>query len=258
MNDQLGGLARTWGHRAVTGFLDLLLPPHCIACGRQITGERGLCGTCWSTIDFIGAPMCVRCGLPFDHDPGGVALCGSCAAEPPVFDSARAVMRYDDIPAALVIGLKHRDRTDLAPTLAMWLARAGGPLIGESDIVVPVPLHRRRLWARRYNQSALLAFALARCARRDGRGIRVVPDALRRDRATRSQGGLGRGKRFENVRGAFSVASRHESAIAGRRVLLIDDVMTTGATVAACAAALRGSGAEAVNVLVLARVLSAA
>lgn len=231
-------------------LLDLLLPPHCIACRGPADGPGRLCPTCWSEVDFIAAPMCAGCGLPLEFDLGPDALCAGCVAAPPTFDRARAVMRYGDVGRRLVVGLKFADRTHLAPALGAWLARAGADLIETADLVVPVPLHRRRLISRRFNQSALLAHCLARQT-----GLIVATDALRRRRSTGSQAGLTRAQRRTNVAGAFEVAGRRRPEIKGRRVLLIDDVLTTGATVDACAATLRRAGADHIDVLTLARVV---
>ncbi len=231
-------------------LLDLLLPPHCIACRGPADGPGRLCPTCWAEVDFIAPPVCSGCGLPLDYDLGSDALCGSCAAAPPAFDRARAVMRYGDVARRLVVGLKHADRTHLAPALGTWLARAGADLVKTADVMVPVPLHRRRLIARRFNQSALLAHCLARQT-----GQVVATDILRRRRPTGSQTGLTRTQRRTNVTGAFEVAARRRSLVEGRKVLLIDDVLTTGATVEACAVSLRRAGADHIGVLTLARVV---
>ena len=231
-------------------LLDLLLPPHCLACRGPADGPGRLCPTCWSEVDFIAPPVCARCGLPLEYDLGPEALCGGCAADPPTFEHARAVMRYGEVARRLVVGFKHADRTHLAPALGRWLARAGTELIDTADILVPVPLHRRRLIGRRFNQSALLALSLARQT-----GLPVTTDALRRRRPTPSQAGLTRAQRRNNVAGAFEVPAHRRPLIEGRRVLLIDDVLPTGATVDTCAAALRRAGADQVDVLTLARVV---
>jgi ComF family protein len=229
--------------------LHTLLPERCLACG-AIVGEGALCATCWESMNFVAAPLCERCGQPFEIDPRGGALCGACLANPPGYARARAVFRYDAASRPLVLRFKHADRTGAAGHYARWMARAGAELLAEAEVVVPVPLHRWRLWRRRYNQSALLALALARLA-----GVPSAPDALRRARATQSQGPLGRAQRRRNVQGAFRLA--HPAAVAGRRVLLIDDVLTSGATVEECARVLRRGGATEVDVLTLARVVLA-
>lgn len=244
MTDLSGRPLRTMAGR----LLDLLLPPHCLACRGPADAPGRLCPACWAAVDFIAAPVCSACGLPLDFDLGPDALCGGCAADTPAFDQARAVMRYGDVARRLVVGFKHADRTHLAPTLATWLSRVGGDLLEQADLLVPVPLHRRRQVARRFNQSAMLAHAVARKT-----GMPVATGALRRRRQTSSQAGLNRAQRRTNVSGAFEVPARAQ--IAGRRVVLVDDVMTTGATVDACAKALRRAGADHIAVLTLARVV---
>jgi ComF family protein len=244
--------------RPLRAALDLLLPPRCHGCGDLVESQSALCPPCWTAVTFLSEPLCNCCGLPFDFDPAGSAsggtagniLCGACLAETPAFARARAVMRYDEGSRPLLLGFKHADRTEAAATFATWLARAGRELIATADLVAPVPLHWRRLFARRYNQSQLLTRALARQCR-----LTEVPDLLLRRRATPSQGRLTRRERQRNVAGAFAVNPRRAGLLAGRRLLLVDDVMTTGATVAACAKTAKAAGAEAVDVLVLARAL---
>lgn len=234
------------GRRAV----DTALPPRCLACGEIVHLRGALCGTCWSRLDFISAPQCARCGLPFRLSYGPKALCAGCSAQPPAFERARAALRYNDTIAQLLVGFKRGDRLHHLDTFVRWLELAGAEALAEAEIVCPVPLHRWRLWWRRFNQSALLANALAHRT-----GLAAMPDLLVRRRATPSQGGLGRQQRSANLRGAIAVRGRRAAAIEGRHVLLIDDVMTTGATVGACAAALRRAGAARIDVAVLARVV---
>ena len=228
--------------------LNSLLPPRCLACGATVERPGALCSPCWQGIDFLAPPQCSLCGLPFEFDVGPAPLCGACARERPAFDRARAVMRYDDHSRGLILGFKYADRTEGAPAYGTWLARAGQELLGEAELIVPVPLHWRRLFTRRYNQAALLAQALGRHAR-----LPVAPDVLRRHRHTVSQGRLSASAREGNVAGAFAVSPAKQALLRDRRVLLVDDVMTTGATVSACAKALRRAGAATVDVLVLAR-----
>ena len=209
-----------------------------------------LCPACWSRLKLIERPYCARLGTPFAYDLGPGALSAEAIADPPPFDRARAVAVYDDVSRRLVHGLKYRDRLELARWMANWMARAGAGLIGDADIIVPVPLHRRRLWWRRYNQSALLAHVLAEVAGKPTSG-----DLLIRIRATAQQVGLSAEERDRNVRGAFRVGREGKAMIAGRRVLLIDDVYTTGATVRAATRALIRAGASAVDVLTFARVV---
>lgn len=233
------------------GALDLLLPPHCLTCDAPVSVPGQLCAACFGRIDFIAQPYCVRCGLPFSAPGEGDAegLCPVCAAAPPPWGQARAAFRYDEHSRRLILPLKYADRTDLADALAPMMARAGAALLARADLLVPVPLHRRRLLARRYNQAALLARALARRT-----GLPLLPDALVRTRATLPLASLGAAARAEAVRGAFAVRPGREAALAGRRVLLIDDILTSGATCGACAGALREAGAAGVDVLVAARV----
>lgn len=232
--------------------LDAVLPPTCVACAAIVDTPGRLCAGCWAQMHWIGAPLCDRCGSPFDYDPspGATLVCAACTAAPPVFDRARAVFAYDDRSRRLILSFKHADRTQSAPAFGEWIARAGGILVDEADLIAPVPLHWLRLAWRRYNQAALIAQALAARCRKP-----VIVDLLTRRRNTPSQGHLSRFARARNVGGAFAVTDRHRAALAGKRVLLIDDVFTTGATAAACSRALLAGGAGAVDVLTLARVL---
>lgn len=187
--------------------------------------------------------------MPFEYDLGEGALCTSCLREPPAFDMARAALTYDDGSRALIMRFKHGDQLHLAPTLTDWLARAAGELVEQADLIVPVPLHWRRRVRRRYNQAAILAHGLGRSLSRP-----VACDVLIRARATVSQGKQSRAQRLRNVRGAFAVTDRGRARLDGVRVLLVDDVLTTGATAGACARALRDAGADWIGVVTLARV----
>ncbi len=239
---------------AAAGFgrrlVDLALPPQCLACHAPVAEMGSLCPSCWSRLKLIERPYCERLGVPFAYDLGPGALSAEAIADPPPFDRARAVAVYDDVARRLVHGLKYRDRLELARWMSGWMARAGADLFDNADVIVPVPLHRRRLWWRRYNQSALLVHALSVTA-----GRPVANDALVRIRATAQQVGLSAEERDRNVRGAFRVTAEGKRQIAGRRVLLVDDVYTTGATVKAGTRALIRAGAGAVNVLTFARVV---
>lgn len=229
--------------------LDAVLPPQCLGCGAAVDGFGRLCATCWGGIDFLAPPFCAICGYPFDFDIGRDAICGACSGRTPSFRKARAVMRYGAKSRDLVLAFKHGDRIDAAPPYGRWLARAGQTLLADADVLAPVPLHRWRLLRRRYNQSALLAQAAARAT-----GLPVVVDLLARTRPTRAQRGSWTARRA-NVGGAIAVRPRWRAALAGRRVVLVDDVLTTGATVEACARALKRAGAAHVDVLTLARVV---
>nr|WP_242480432.1 ComF family protein [Rhodovibrio sodomensis] len=234
--------------------MDALLPPRCLACGGPVGAPGTLCPACWEGVAFLGPPLCAACGFPFELAPeagdAGGTLCGACHVDPPPYARARAVMAYDDGSRGLVLGFKHADRTEAAPAFAHWMARAGHELLADADVIAPVPLHRWRLLARRYNQSALLANQLGRVA-----SVPVVPDLLLRRRNTPSQGHLSRAGRGRNVAGAFAVHPGRAGRVRGRSVLLVDDVLTTGATVAACTRVLKRAGARQVDVLTLARVV---
>lgn len=232
------------------GLLNALLPPRCLACGVLVERPGALCGDCWDSIDFLGPPLCACCGLPFDYDLGPEALCGACSREPPPLERIRAVMAYGETSRRLVAGFKYRDRTEGGPAFAGWMSRAGTGLLAEAELILPVPLHWTRLFTRRYNQAALLAQQLGRAAERP-----VSLTALRRTRRTPPQVRLSAAGRQRNVSGAFAVRPAERAAVEGRRVLLVDDVFTTGATLSACAKALRRAGAAGVDALVLARVV---
>jgi ComF family protein len=233
------------------GLLDALLPPHCLTCEAAVERQGTQCGACFRQLARLTAPFCARCGVPFLHagqaGPGG--LCPACLARPPAYGMARAALRYDAGAQRLVLPFKHGDRTDLAGPLAEKMAQAGAALLEGCDLIVPVPLHWRRLLSRRYNQAALLAQRLAAMGRKP-----CIPDLLRRSRATPPLGDLGAAQRAALLSGAFRLTPRGARRVAGRRVLLVDDVMTSGATAEACAVVLLAAGAAAVDVLAAARV----
>jgi ComF family protein len=226
--------------------LDLLLPPTCPACDTPVSAAGQVCAGCFSSLAFVTAPFCARCGVPFAY---AGQVCPGCAARPPGFDRARAALRYDAQSRRLLLPLKYADRVELAGMLAAHMARAGATLLSQADLLVPVPLHRARLFARRYNQAGLLARALSRGSR-----VPVAVDALRRLRRTASLGTGTARQRAAELEGAFAVRPSRIDQVAGRRVLLVDDVMTSGATATECAVALRAAGAVTVDVLVAARV----
>jgi ComF family protein len=227
------------------------LPQLCAAC-REPVEDAGLCATCWSRLSFITPPYCERLGTPFAFDAGPGLVSMEAIADPPAYGRARAAVRYDEIATTLVHALKYGDRLDLAPIMGRWMANAGRPLLADTDALVPVPLHWRRQWARRFNQSALLAEVIAKASSRT-----VAHGALKRVKATPQQVGLDKAARAQNVQGAFRVPAEGKAAIAGRKLVLVDDVLTSGATIDACARALLRGGAASVDVVVFARVVAA-
>jgi ComF family protein len=232
------------------GVLDALLPPNCLACDAPVLEHGAVCQDCFRGLHLIAAPLCRRCGVPFEHAGHGEdGTCPACVATPPPFGRARAAFAYNEAIGRLILPLKHADRPDLARHLARHMAMGGAALLQDAELIVPVPLHWRRLWTRRYNQAALLAGHLGRLARR-----KVLPDALRRTRATPSLGALSAAAREEAVEDAFAIARRAVPRVAGRRILLVDDVLTSGATAGACTRALLAAGAASVDVLAAARV----
>ncbi|MBM9593761.1 ComF family protein [Roseitranquillus sediminis] len=240
MGLQSGALLR----RAV----DLILPHQCAACREIVEGGGMLCGACWRQTPFVTGLVCDGCGVPLPGECGDTVHCDECLAHPPAWDHGRAATIYRDVARRLVLGLKHGDRLDLVGPASEWMARAAQPLLRPETIVVPVPVHRWRLIRRRYNQAALLGRGLARRC-----GLDWHPDALVRARSTGSQDHKSREERFANVSGAIEVNPRRARALAGRDVLLVDDVMTSGATLTACTEALRQASAASVSVVVLAR-----
>src|SRR5712692_6324128 len=229
--------------------VDGVLPPRCLACGTVVDEPNALCGQCWAAMTFFAPPWCAGCGLPFPYPMEESAVCADCARQQASWDRARAVLRYDKHSRRLVLALKY-DRTHLANALGGWMRRAGDEILDGVDFIVPVPLHWTRLFARRYNQAGLLAHAIHAAG-----GPPVAPDWLVRRRRTPSQGRLGAQARARNVRGAFVLRPGH--SVAGKRLVVVDDVLTTGATVEECARVLRRAGAGIVSVLTLARALRA-
>ena len=243
------GLFRSGIRQAAKLALDIALPTLCVACREPVDGE-GVCAACWAKLSFIAPPHCPRLGIPFVYDPGPDMLSMEAIADPPAYARARAAVRYDEVARTLVHALKYQDRTDLAPTMGRWMARAGRELLDGADMLIPVPLHWRRAWHRRYNQSGALARAI-----QDTSGVKLRGDLLARVRATEQQVGLSRAQRASNVQGAFEVSRERRGEVAGRRVIVIDDVLTSGATLDACARALLRAKAAQVDVLVFARVV---
>lgn len=251
MRGELGASIRAAvpGGRLFSTISNMVLPPVCLACETQVAEQGVLCPHCWGEIRFIEKPYCAVLGTPFAYDLGADVLSGDAIANPPVYARARAVALYDSVARKLVQGLKFSDRTDLAPWMANWMVRAGDELLKDDPLIIGVPLHRRRMFFRRFNQSAELARHIA--ARAD---LSYMPRVLQRIRATRQQVGLGARERQVNVRGAFRVPTDQKNHIAGKRVLLVDDVLTTGATLNAASRALLRGGANSVDCLTFARV----
>ncbi len=235
--------------RFATSFVDLALPHRCAMCGSVLGAERGVCGGCWAQLSFIAEPVCSVCGRPRTVDETPVDPCVRCRAHPPLLRRTRAALAYDDASRRLVIAFKHHARLSLRPLLVRWLRRAAADLIDEVDLVAPVPLHRHRLLHRGYNQAAVLAAPLA------DRAAHYVPDLLIKRRSTRPQQGLGAQARASNVTArAFQINPRWQAQVKGRRVLLVDDVVTTGATLDACGRVLARGGVASVDGVCLARV----
>ncbi|MGE0109014.1 MAG: ComF family protein [Bdellovibrionales bacterium] len=232
--------------KIINPIMDFLLPPLCLNCDSPVAAHQSLCPDCWKQLHFIAPPFCACCGASFDLPVEAGTLCAACLDRLPSYDAARSVFMYDDVSKGLILRLKHADQLHPVPALAAWLIKVGGEFWGQADMMVPVPLHRWRLLKRRYNQAALLARAVARQIK-----IPVSYDVLQRIRATDSQGHKNRQERYDNLRGAFAV--KNSAAVKGRKIVLIDDVLTTGATVDTCARLLKEAGAAQVFVVTLAR-----
>ncbi len=237
--------------RLLRGAADMLFPAACVGCHMRVSEPGALCADCWRDLRFIEKPYCPVMGTPFSHDFGENFLCAEAIADPPPFHRLRSAVQHRGAAQRMAVSLKFYDRTDLAPWMARWMARAGRELLDECEVIVPVPLHRRRFLQRRFNQSAELARALAATSAKP-----FAPQALVRFRATERQVGLGVKERRRNVDGAFRAPEAEEIHLRGRRVLLVDDVYTTGATVRAATRALMRGGAKSVDVLTFSRVLN--
>ncbi|UFS65890.1 double zinc ribbon domain-containing protein [Paracoccus denitrificans] len=238
------------------GALRLVYPPQCLCCGAPVVEESGLCPACWREAEFITGTCCARCGAPLPGDgygdggdeAAGLLVCDDCIAMPRPWQQARAALVYRGAGRRLALMLKHGDRLDLAPALGGWVARAALPLLRPDAVVVPVPVHLRRLLRRKYNQAEMLSRRVART-----HGLAHLPGALRRLRHTPMQDHGSVRDRFANVEGAIAVPARMAPRLQGRPVLLVDDVMASGATLAASAQALAAAGAGPISVVVLAR-----
>lgn len=228
----------------------VLYPPQCLCCGARVQSDFALCADCWRETPFISGTVCNQCGVPLPgDDPEEIALCDTCLTEERPWSAARAALSYRDRGRDLVLKLKHADRTDLARPAGDWMHRAARPLLKPDMLVVPIPLHWMRMVTRRYNQAALLSARVARLA-----GLEHCPDLLQRRRFTGSQGGLTKVGRHANLRDALTLHPRRATRVEGRHVLLVDDVMTSGATMTTAAEACLAGGAIGISVLVMARV----
>lgn len=231
-------------------LLHMVYPPQCVVCGAMVSSDFGLCGECWRETPFITGLVCDTCGLPLQgQDPGHPVFCDDCLSIARPWSKGRAAMLYRDRARDVVLQLKHADRLDLSRPAGMWLLRSAAPLLAPDMLLAPVPLHWLRLLRRRYNQSAVLADALAKLS-----GLPHCPDLLQRSRNTQSQEGRNRDGRFANVADSIRVHPRRKSKAEGKHVLLVDDVMTSGATLAAAAEACLAAGAAQISVVVLCRV----
>ena len=233
-----------WGAQVASYAANIVLPPVCLFCRKPLATHDALCAGCWTNVKFIRPPLCDRLGIPMPYDSGSPIISGQAAANPPVFDRARGVAHFDGVLRDLVHQFKYGDNHIARRLFGRWLWHAGAELLKDAELIVPVPLDRWRLLSRRFNQAAVLAREVSRLS-----GVRHDPLILRRTRRTASQVGLTHDQRRRNVRAAFAVARGRVGEIAGKRIVLVDDVITTGATTEACAAALKAAGADRVDVL---------
>jgi len=234
--------------RVIKQIENFILPPHCVVCKKLLCDENGFCGECFKKLSVISSPYCKICGRPFVGEVLGEALCGECLISLPSYDAMRSAFVYDEASSRLVSGFKYADQLHLLKPLARQLARISTDFLDDVEVIVPVPLHYWRLVQRRYNQSALLAKELAKITSRS-----YAPELLTRLRFTTPQVGLKRSLRKVNVKGAFGVKVAQQKLVAGKRVLLVDDVVTTGATIEECVKALKNAGASKVYVATIAR-----
>lgn len=230
--------------------LDFILPPLCLQCHTLVLQQGGLCASCWQKISFISKPFCKSCGFPFDLPLELESICGPCAREKPPFTRARAAVYYNEISKPLILRFKHGDALHMTPLFTEWLYQAGQDLFEQAEYIAPIPLHWSRLVYRGYNQAAILSHKLSKKTK-----ITHAPDLLKRKKRTPSQGTLTAKERDKNVSNAFKLNKKYDQFVRDKHILLIDDVLTSGATVQACAKVLKKSGAKQVDILTLARVI---
>lgn len=231
-------------------LLDIIYPPRCIMCMGNVHENGNICATCWGDVNFISDPQCELCGFPFDFDTQIELICAGCMKEKPRFAKARAVFLYDDASRKMITSFKYNDRTENRTAYARWMARVGADMLKDADILVPVPIHFGKLFLRKYNQAGILAQELVKIS-----GGRCILNALIRKRYTKTQAGFNRNLRFKNIKGAFAVNQKHLSKLQNKKILLIDDVITTGATAEECTKILLKAGVAKVEVLTLAKTL---
>ena len=235
------------GRNIATNLADLIIPPVCLACHEPLSQHDTVCATCWTEISFIRQPLCDRLGLPLPFDTGPGSISAAAVANPPIYDHARAVAHYSGVMREMILAFKYGDTHNARKLFGRWLTSAGQELIDECDVIAPVPMHPRRLLTRRFNQAAILARELSRTT-----NLRYQPQLIKRTRQTTAQVGLSSAQRRRNLAGAFTVSSGQRRYVEGRNILLVDDVITTGTTLNACARALCRAGAARVDAIALA------
>lgn len=228
--------------------VNAIYPPQCLSCREIVSEEGNMCSQCWEGATFIADPICHKCGIPFELNVAQETWCGDCMQCSPKYNKARAVFVYDDNSQRLISKFKYSDKTSASPYLARWMLRVGSGMLHDCDFVAPVPLHRNRLIYRRYNQAALLCKSIEQQTSKT-----TVVDLLKRVKNTPSQARLTTNQRKINVSGAFSLNEKYSDYVVGKNILLVDDVMTTGATIEACAKILLQAGADKINILTIAR-----
>lgn len=229
--------------------LSIVYPTQCVLCAAQVDQDGGLCGACWRETPFVGGLSCDACGAPLPGYESGRVQCDACLVSPRLWEAGRAAFTYDGNGRRIILALKHGDRTDLAKPAALWLQNAGREILSEETLLVPVPIHWTRLLRRRYNQAAEITRALSKTT-----GLAMCQDALLRTKRTVTQNGMTVAQRQTNMDGAIVANPKRYQRLEGSRICLVDDVMTSGATLTACTAAAFDAGADQVFVMVLARV----